>query len=86
MTISGLRQQTFYLTFLVLWSAQSAHAVDFDNGLIKTISSTLLIGGTGSVQDALVFDSLTSDTTTLNVISGAEINGFEACNSSIVKV
>lgn len=65
-----------------IFALQPARAVDFDDGNINNIDSPLL-GGAGNAR---VFDSTTGDTTTLNALSGAVINGIEANDSSIVNI
>jgi hypothetical protein len=59
--------------------SQLARADDFDNGLINDIDHALPGG-------ARVYDSSTGDTTTINALSGAVINGIEANDSSVVKI
>lgn len=59
---------------------QPAYAVDYDNGLVNDVSSPLL-GGAGNAR---IYDSPIGDTTTLNALSGAVINGIQAFDTSIV--
>lgn len=59
--------------------SQLSQADDFNNGVINDVDYSLPSG-------ARVFDSSTGDTTTLNALSGADINGLEANDSSIVNI
>jgi len=65
-----------------LVAAQAAHAVDYADGAVNNVDAPLL-GGAGGAR---VFDSTLGETTTLNLLPGAEVNGLEAFDSSIVNI
>jgi len=70
------------LAALVVFVSLPASAVDFNNGAVNNISVPLS-GGSGNAN---VSDSTIGETTTLNALSGAVINGINANDSSIVNV
>lgn len=65
-----------------LLATQVAQAVDYDDGAVNNVDAPLL-GGAGGAR---VFDSALGETTTLNLLSGAVVNGVEAFDSSIVNI